>query len=306
MKTKIIFLVGPTATGKTEIAVALARKINAEIISCDSMQVYKGMDTITSKPPFLLRKRIPHHLISVVSADKEYNVSRYYKEVCRKIKEIQKRSKIPLVVGGSGLYMSILIDGIFQGASANKVVRNRLYRQAVELGGEYLYNRLKKIDPKAALKIHSHDTRRIIRALEVFETTSQPISKLQKKRKGLSEEYEIKVFGLNRQRHKLYQKIEKRVDRMFAEGLVPEIKRLLKLKLSRTAGSAIGLKEIKGYLDGLYGLDEASRLMKRNTRLYAKRQLTWFRKDKRINWIAIGGKEKPLSVANRIFEKINS
>jgi tRNA dimethylallyltransferase len=306
MRTKIVFLVGPTAIGKTEISVALARKINAEIISCDSMQVYKGMDTITSKPTLLLRKIIPHHLISIVSPDKEYCVFRYYKEVCRKIKEIQKRSKIPLVVGGSGLYMSILIDGIFQSASPDKVIRNRLYRQAKELGGEYLYNRLKNIDPKAALKIHPHDTKRIIRALEVFETTTQPISKLQKQRKGLSEEYEIKIFGLNRERHKLYQRIEKRVDRMFAQGLVSEIKRLLKLKLSKTARCAIGLKEIKGYLDGLYDLEEAKCLIKRNTRLYAKRQLTWFRKDRRIDWLEIRDKEKPTLVANRIFKKLLS
>ena len=264
------------------------------------------MDTVTSKPSPFLRKRIPHHLISVVSPNKEYNVSRYYKEVCRKIKEIQKRNKIPLVVGGSGLYMSILIDGIFPGASANMVIRNRLYRQAAERGCEYLYNRLKNIDPKAALKIHPHDTRRIIRALEVFETTSQPISQLQKKRKGLSEEYEIKIFGLNRKRDKLYRRIEKRVDRMFAQGLVPEIKRLLRLKLSKTARFAIGLKEIKGYLDGLYDLEEAKRLIKRNTRLYAKRQMTWFRKDKRINWIDVGDKEKPLSVANRILEELKT
>lgn len=304
MKTKIVFLVGPTATGKTAVAVTLAKKINAEIISCDSMQVYKSMDIITSKPPLLLKKIIPYHLINIVSPEKEYSVWRYYKDVVRKIKEIQRRDKIPLVVGGTGLYMSILIDGIFKSASPSEVIRNRLYRQAEELGSESLYNRLKNIDPKAALKIHPHDTKRIIRALEVFETTTQPISKLQKQRKGLSEEYEIKIFGLNMERDKLYQRIDARVNRMFTKGLVFEVKRLLKLKLSKTAHYAIGIKEIKGYLDGLYDLKEAERLMQKNTRNYAKRQLTWFRKDRRINWINIGDKDKPIEIASRILSKL--
>ncbi|MDP2938125.1 MAG: tRNA (adenosine(37)-N6)-dimethylallyltransferase MiaA [Candidatus Omnitrophota bacterium] len=306
MKPRIIFLVGPTAIGKTEIAVAIAKKINAEIISCDSMQVYKGMDIITSKPPFALRRTTPHHLISAISPDKEYNVSRYYKDVVRKIKEILKRGKIPLIVGGTGLYMSILIDGIFKSSASSKVIRNRLYRQAERLGNEYLYNRLKDIDPEATSKIHPHDTKRIVRALEVFEATGQPISKLQKQRKGLSQDYDIKIFGLNMPREKLYQKIEERVERMFTNGLVDEAKRLLKLKLSKTAAYAIGIKELKGYLDGLYDLDEAKRLIKRNTRLYAKRQLTWFRKDKRISWFGVGEKETPASVANRIFKKLRT
>ncbi len=297
MKRKIVFLVGPTAIGKTDVAIALGKKINAEIIACDSMQVYKGMDIITSKPPLALRKRIPHHLISIISTDKEYNVSTYYKDVARKIKEILKRGKIPLITGGTGLYMSILIDGIFKSSAPSKMVRNRLYRRAEERGSEYLYNRLNEIDPQAALKIHPHDTKRIVRALEVFETTGQLISRLQKQRKGLSGVYDIKIFGLNMSREKLYQKIEERVERMFAHGLVGEVERLLKSKLSKTATYAIGLKELKGYFDNLYGLDEAKRMVKRNTRLYAKRQLTWFRKDKKINIVLA-------QVSEAFYEKI--
>ncbi|PIP20821.1 MAG: tRNA (adenosine(37)-N6)-dimethylallyltransferase MiaA [Candidatus Omnitrophica bacterium CG23_combo_of_CG06-09_8_20_14_all_40_11] len=306
MKPRIIFLVGPTAIGKTEIAVAIAKKIDAEIISCDSMQIYKGMDIITSKPPLALREIVRHHLISAVSADKEYNVSKYYKDAARKLKEILKRGKVPLIVGGTGLYMSILIDGIFKSNASNKVIRNRLYRQAEGLGNEYLYNRLKDIDLEAAAKIHPHDTRRIVRALEVFQTSGEPISKLQKQRKGLSQDYNIKIFSLNMPREKIYQRIEERVEKMFSKGLVGEVKRLLKSKLSKTATYAIGIKELKGYLDGLYDLEEAKLLIKRNTRLYAKRQLTWFRKDKRINWIEVGEKEKPAAIANKILRKLKN
>jgi len=303
-KNRIIFIVGPTAVGKTEVALNLAKKINAEIISCDSMQLYKGMDIITSKPSLAIRKTIPHHLIDIVSPLRKYNVSKYRQETMRKIKEILTKDKIPLVVGGTGLYMSILIDGIFKAKSQNKSIRGRLYKQAKKLGSEFLYKRLQNVDSEAALKIHPHDTKRIIRALEVFETTGQPISKLKKQRKGLDPDYEIKIFCLNIKRDKLYQRITERVENMFARGLVKEIKKLLKLKLSKTAQAAIGIKELKGYFNGLYDLEEAKRLIKRNTRLYAKRQLTWFRKDKRIKWIEVGEKEKLQAVARRIWNAL--
>lgn len=303
MKPRIIFLVGPTGVGKSLTAVCLAKKINAEIISCDSMQVYKGMDIITSKPPMASRKIIPHHLVSTISPDKEYNVWRYYKDVTRKIKEIVRHGKAPLITGGTGLYMSILIDGIFKSSASKRAIRNRLYKQAKERGSGYLYDRLKVLDSHAASKIHPHDTKRIVRALEVFQTTGQTISKLQKQRKGLGEEYDIKVFCLDMPRERLYQRIDERVEKMFSQGLVAEVKRLLKSKLSKTAAYAIGIRELRGYFEGLYDLEEAKRLIKRNTRLYAKRQLTWFRKDKRIEWIELKDKEKPTSVANRIVKE---
>lgn len=304
MKPRIIFLVGPTAVGKSETAVCLAKRINAEIISCDSMQVYKGMDIITSKPPLASRRIIPHHLLSVISPDKEYCVFRYYKDASPKIKEILRRAKTPLIAGGSGLYMSILIDGIFKSAKPRKAIRNRLYQQAEELGSEYIYKRLKDIDPEAAAKIHLNDTKRIVRALEVFEVTGQTISQLQKQRRELGQEYDIKVFGLNMEREKLYRRIDERVEKMFNQGLVAEVKCLLKSKLSKTAAYAIGIKEAKGYLDGLYDLEAAKRLAKRNTRLYVKKQLTWFRKDKRINWIQVGDKEKPITIAKKILKSL--
>lgn len=304
MKPRIILLVGPTAVGKSETAVCLAKRINAEIISCDSMQVYKGMDIITAKPPLVSRRIIPHHLLSVISPDKQYCVFRYYKDASPKIKEILRRGKTPLIAGGSGLYMSILIDGLFKSAKPREAIRNRLYQQAEELGSEYIYKRLKDIDPEAAAKIHPHDTKRIIRALEVFEVTGQTISQLQKQKRGLGQEYDIKVFGLNMAREKLYRRIDERVEKMFNQGLVAEVKCLLKSKLSKTAAYAIGIKELKGYFDDFYDLEEAKHMIKRNTRLYAKRQLTWFRKDRRINWIEVGDKEKPKEIAYRIWKEL--
>jgi tRNA dimethylallyltransferase len=306
VREDIIFLIGPTAVGKTEIAVCLAKKINAEIISCDSMQIYRGMDILTSKPSQFLRKNTPHHLLSIISSKKEYNVSRYYKDTAIKVKKIIKRGKVPLIVGGTGLYISILLDGIFKAKTQNKIIRSRLYKEAKNRGSEHLYKRLQEVDAEAALKIHPHDTKRIIRALEAFQTCGKPISQLQKERKGLNDEFDIKIFGLNMERGKLYERIERRIDKMFNQGLLEEAKKLLKLKLSKTARYAIGINEIKGYLDGQYGLEEAKRLMKKNTRHYAKRQLTWFRKDKRIEWVEIKDKEAPESVANRIFKKLRN
>ena len=301
---KLIFLVGPTASGKSQVALALAKKISAEIISCDSMQVYQGMDILTSKVTRVFRRKIPHHLIDIISPDKEYNVALFCKETRKQIKEILRRGKKVLLVGGTGLYILSLIDGIFKLKSQDKLLRRKLSLEAQKSGSRTLHARLQKCDPPAAAKIHPHDTRRIIRALEVFYTTGKPISALQKEKQGLKDEYEVAVFGLNMPRSQLYQRIDARVDRMLAKGLVKEVRKLLKFKLSKTARAALGIKEISGYLDGLYDLACARRLIKQNTRRYAKRQLTWFRKDKRITWIDITDKEKPQETARKIWNAL--
>jgi tRNA dimethylallyltransferase len=268
------------------------------------MQVYKGMDILSSKPPKVLRKKLRHHLIDIIPATQEYNVSRYRHDALRSIKRILKKGKVPLFVGGTGLYMSILIDGIFNLKAKNKDIRAKLSQKAQNLGSHYLHERLKKVDPQAASKIHPNDTKRIIRALEVFQISGQPISKLQNVRHGLAAKFDINIFCLNMERHKLYQRIEKRVDKMFSQGLLQEVKQLLKLKLSQTARFAIGIRELKGYFEGRYGVDEAKRLIKKNTKLYAKRQLTWFRKDKRIKWIKVSDNEKPKEVSERIWKEL--
>ena len=300
----IIFLVGPTAVGKTEAAFFVAKRIKAEIISCDSMQVYKGMDIISSQPPVSLRKKLPHHLIGYLSPGKENNVSQYRKEALKIIKDILKEGKVPLFVGGTGLYMSVLIDGIFESDARDPVLRKQLYELASVKQIRYLHERLAKVDPDSAANIHPNDTRRIIRALEVFQLTGKPISLLKKNRSGLSSEYKVRIFCLNMDREVLYERINRRVEKMFSAGLIKEVKRLQKRKLSSTASCAIGIKELKGYFDGLYDLEEVKRLMKLNTRHYAKRQLTWFKKDKRIKWIEVGGLEKPREVANKVLTRM--
>jgi len=295
-KPKVIFLLGPTAVGKTEFALKAAKRIGAEIISCDSMQIYKGMDIISSKPSAIIRKKIPHFLIDVISPKKEFNVSTYRLRALKAIKQIRNRKRVPLFVGGTGLYASAVLDGVFKGPGEDKRIRSRLYQQATEKGAEYLYRRLIKVDPEAAEKIHPNDIKRVTRALEVWIKTKKPISRWQKKRQGIANNYDIEIYCLDMPRDELYSRINQRVDKMFRDGLVNEVGRLLKNGLSKTAACAIGINEIKGYLEKRYGLDEAKELIKRHTRRYAKRQITWFRKDKRISWIKSGNHKSRLSL----------
>jgi len=303
-KKSVIFLVGPTACGKSQIAVNLAKKINAEIISCDSMQIYKGMDILTSKPSPCLLKKVKHHLINIYPVSREFNVVKYRRLAIKKIKQIHHRGKIPLFVGGTGFYMSIILDGIFSEKSKDTALRQRLWQEAQRYTGERLYRRLKKIDPLAAARIHPHDLRRVIRALEVCIKTGRPISELQKKRRGIFEQYHVRIFGLKREKADLKKRIQQRVKKMWALGLLEEVRRLLKLPLSRTAGYAIGIREIKGYLNGEYNIAEAKHLIERSTWLYAKRQMTWFKKDKRIEWISLRPKDSIEKAAQKIWKRL--
>ncbi|MFA6129845.1 MAG: tRNA (adenosine(37)-N6)-dimethylallyltransferase MiaA [Candidatus Omnitrophota bacterium] len=305
LKKKIIFLIGPTAVGKSAIAIHLARKINAEIISCDSMQVYNSMDIVTSQPSCAQRKKVKHHLLGVINPAKEYNVARYRKDALSICNKLFSKGRFPLFVGGAGLYYSVIIDGIFPSGPENKLIRARLYKQLSLKGNKYLYEKLSKVDPLSAQKIHPNDARRLIRALEVYMETGLPISVLQRSRVGLGNEYEIKIFALNTNRQDLYDKINQRVGKMFNSGLINEVRNLLKHKLSKTALCAIGVPELEGYFNGKYSLDDARSLIQRNSRRYAKRQLTWFRKDKRIEWINIRNKETAKEVAKRIWKKLS-
>ena len=276
----IIFIVGPTAVGKSELALALAQEIRGEIISCDSMQVYREISIANNKPSQKNLTKIPHHLINIISVKEEFDVVRFNDLAIQAIKDIHKRQRVPIIVGGSGLYMQVLLDGIFKGTSKDEALRLRLLKEKPE----NLYQRLKDIDPKAALKIHANDTKRIVRALEVWEKEGQAISQLQSKRQGLWGNYDIFIFGLTRDREQLYGMINQRVEDMFKEGLVDEVKKISSLRLSQTAERIIGVREVEGYLKGKYDLNHAKELMKMNTRRYAKRQGTWFKKEKRIEW----------------------
>jgi len=298
---RVVFLVGPTAIGKTEVALRLAKRINAEIISCDSMQVYREMNIISDKPSLAQRRTIPHYLIDEVSVQRRFSVADYQRKAQEAIKRIHQKGKVALVVGGAGLYMQVLLDGIFSQNKKDILTREKLYRQAKRFGNIYLYNRLMKVDPRAASKIHPNDLRRIIRALEVFDTTGAPISKLQKKRHGgILRKFDIKIIGLICDRDELYRRVNLRVQRMFRKGLVNEVKKLLNKKLSQTASCAIGVKETKDYLMGKCNLDQVKRQLKRASRHFAKRQLTWFRKEKRIDWVKILGQDSPSVIADRL------
>jgi len=280
----IIFIAGPTACGKTELAGILAQQLNAEIISCDSMQVYKEPEILTAKPLSQWLKKIPHHFINIVSVESPYSVYDYYQKATIKIEELLLQGKNVIVCGGTGMYMKAVLDGIFEGSGKNEAVRAKLEAQS----NAELYRELQKVDLISAQKISPNDKRRLVRALEVYRTSGVTISQRQKEISGLWGKRDIRIFGLKLERKLLYARIDKRVDAMFEAGAVEEAKRLLQLKLSLTAEKIIGIKEIKSYLDGAVSLDEAKAAMKNNTRHYAKRQMTWFKKDKRIKWIDVG------------------
>jgi tRNA dimethylallyltransferase len=287
MLKKILTILGPTASGKTKVSLEIADKINGEIISADSRQVYKFMDIGTAKPSLEQRKRIPHHLIDIVEPDKYFSAADYSTRARRAIKEILSRGKEPLIVGGSGLYLRALFKGFFKGPGRDENLRRKLKEKAEKFGTESLYQELKEKDPEAAEKIGPHNLVRIIRALEVYELSGQRISELQKKGEYPSREFEFIKIGLKIDREKLYQRIDQRVEDMISSGLVDEVESL-KIRgydLSLAPLRTFGYKEIFQYLEGEISLDEAKEKIKLNTRHFAKRQLTWFRKEEGTIWI---------------------
>lgn len=297
-------MVGPTAVGKTELALKLAPQIAAEIISCDSMQVYVGMDIGTSKPTLQQRGLVKHHLVDSIFTRQEYSAADYREDANRIIRQLFRESKTPLVVGGSGLYYKALVDGIFAGPAKNPQLRHELYMEARTKGNEFLYGKLQELDPDTAVKLHPNDTRRIVRALEVYYSSGVPISLLRKKTVGLANEFDIIVWGLNRPRNELYQRIEERVEEMFDSGIVEEVKRLKENAITQIAQQSLGYKEVLSFLEGRFALDETKELLKRNTRRFAKRQLTWFRADKRIEWIGLDENTDLDNLAEQLAGKI--
>ena len=300
----IVFIVGPTGVGKSDAACLLAHNIGGEIVSCDAMQVYREVNVACDKPSKEDRQRIPHHMLDVVSVTEEFDVAAFRRLAIAVIDDIISRGKVPIVVGGSGMYVSVLLDGIFESGTPNETLRGQLYKQAERDGSVVLHNQLTAVDPEAAAKIHANDVKRIVRALEVNLNLNKPISKLQKERDGLWGKYPIKIFALNRDREKLYARVEARIDRMFTNGLVEEVRHLSQMPLSRSAATLIGIPEVSGFLKGEYDLERAKYLMKLNTRHYAKRQLTWFRRDERLTWIDLAEGETVESVVARMDVRI--
>ena len=286
-KDTVIFIVGPTAVGKTRLSIKLANRIDGEIISCDSMQIYRGMEILSQAPTNLERNTVRHHLVAELSPAREYNAAVFRSKARNLIDDIIKRKKNPIVVGGSGLYMKALVDGLFPSPKADLNFRSRMQGFIAIHGARALYKKLSKIDPHAAKKIHPNDARRIIRALELYNATGKTMTRLKRSTKGLKDVYRIKIFGLISPREEIYDDINSRVEQMFADGAIDEVKRLRKRRLSKTSKALLGLKEIDGYLRGDYDLEAAKSLIRRNTRRFAKRQLTWFRHDKRVKWFDV-------------------
>ncbi len=299
-QSKIIFIVGPSAVGKSTAGILLAKALNAEIVSCDAMQVYREVNIASDKPSLQVRSQIKHHALDLVSVTENFNVAQYAKEALKAISDIQARGKLPIVLGGSGMYMGILLDGIFDGNLTDAPLRETLEREAKQLGGLAMHERLHILDPKAAHVIHPNNLKRVIRALEVATLSGKPFSELQQQRSGLWSQYDIKVIGLNRPREILYERVDARVDHMFEAGLVEEIRAIHALDLSPTAQGLIGVNQVGGFLKGQYDLERAKYLMKRDTRHYVKRQLTWFNREERLQWIDIGLKDASSAVVKQI------
>jgi len=286
----VVLIVGPTCSGKTYLSLKLAQLIPAEIISADSRQIYKLLHIGTAKPSRNQLEKVPHHLIDILDPSENYDASLFEKDAEKVIEEIFKKNKTPIVVGGSGLYIKALIDGIFDTADKDEEYRLELHQKRKEFGNEFLYEELKKIDPKSAAKMLPQNWKRVMRALEVFHTTGEQIWKHHQKQSTEKEKkYLFSQFGLNWERKTLYENIDKRVDEMIENGFVDEVKNVLSKGYDKNLNSlnTVGYKEIIQYLEKEISLERAIELVKRNTRHYAKRQMTWFKKDERIQWFEV-------------------
>ena len=305
---RALAITGPTASGKTALSLAVARALNCEIISCDSMQIYKGMDIATAKPTAEEMCGVPHHLIDFLERDKAFSVADYVELAGEKIRDIHSRGKLPVVVGGTGLYISSLIDNIqFPDIKSDPEIRSRIEREIEEKGCEAVFERLKNCDPETAQELHPNNTVRVIRALEVFEITGRKLSEFKEESRLVPSPYDALIFGLNfNDRQKLYDRINLRVDIMIENGLINESKEVFESVKMRTAANAIGYKELIPFFENKAELDDCIEKIKLETRRYAKRQLTWFRKNAKIRWIMLDefdNKEKILDYCKKNIAK---
>ncbi|MFC3039999.1 tRNA (adenosine(37)-N6)-dimethylallyltransferase MiaA [Virgibacillus xinjiangensis] len=285
MKQTVIAIVGPTAVGKTKLGVEVAKRFNGEVISGDSMQVYKGMDIGTAKATKSEMQGIPHHMIDIKNPDEPFSVADFQYHVRRCITEISTRGKLPILVGGSGLYIqSILYDYQFTEQKRNDALTLHYERIIAEQGIDPLYSKLEKVDPVQAAKIHPNNHRRVMRALEIFETTGQTMTDYLKQQESPSL-YHHQLIGLEMERELLYQRINERVDQMVAKGLVSEVEQLYQYGYQNSQSmNAIGYKEIIPYIEGDQSLEQCVAILKRNSRRYAKRQFTWFKNKMDVEW----------------------
>jgi len=284
-KNPIIVILGPTASGKTALSIKIAHLINGEIVSTDSRQIYKGMEIGTDAIQKNKREGIKHHMLGIVSPDREFSLAEYKDEALKKTKEIKKRKHIPILVGGTGLYISSLVEGYdVPRIPPDKALREKLYREAEKKGKKCLHDKLKKLDPISAEKIHQNNVRYVVRALEI----NLHSGKEKQDKKAQNPQFNVLMIGIDWPREKLYERINKRVEEQEYRGLIKEVKSLLSKGYSEAlpSMSSLGVKELIPYIKGEKTLEECKELLKKNTRNYAKRQLTWFHRYKNVIWIS--------------------
>ena len=289
----VVVLVGPTAIGKSQVAIEMAREMGTEVLTADSRQVYRGMDIGTDKPTFAERQGIPHQLIDLVEPDQLFNVGDYRRHAVQEIDRLHQQGRIPLIAGGTGLYIRAVLRGLWSGPAADWTFRDRLTQEAKEKGATFLYQELKKVDPQLAQQLHPRDHVKIQRGLEVFHLLGTPLSQSHQHHGFQEIPYTSCMVGLTMERECLYKRIEARVDLEIAKGLLQETQELLNRGFPRTLRSmtSLGYRQFSGYLAGEYSYDEAVCILKRDTRHFAKRQMTWFRKEPSIQWLTVAEDE---------------
>ena len=289
-KEPLVILTGPTAVGKTKLSIALAKAIGGEIISADSMQVYRHMDIGSAKIRLEEMEGIPHYLVDVLEPWEEFHVVRFQQMAKEAMKKIREHGHIPILVGGTGFYIQAIVKDIDFTENEASPYREELTRLAEEKGADFLYEKLQKVDPKSAQIIHAHNVKRIIRALEFYQMTGKKISEHNKEQREKSSPYQFTYFVLQDERTKLYKRIEARIDEMLQDGLIEEVTALKEMGLKRGMVSmqGLGYKEILAYLDGECTLEEAVEILKRDTRHFAKRQITWFKREEDVIWLDKG------------------
>jgi len=305
MREKLVVLIGPTAVGKTKMSIELAKQLDAEIISGDSMQIYRGMDIGTAKITRDEMQGIPHHLIDMKDPAESFSVAEFQQIVRPLIREIARRGKLPMIVGGTGLYIqSVIYDYRFTDVPSDEAYRRKLRQLAEENGEMGLFEQLKKIDPESAARIHPHNIRRVIRALEIYHCTGKTMTEWQQTQ-TTELLYDVAIIGLTMEREQLYCRINERVEQMLADGLLEEVKSLYDRGLSDCQSiQAIGYKELYAYLDGHISFEEAVEQLKQNSRRYAKRQLTWFRNKMPVRWFDMTDPTKFIETRDEILQYI--
>jgi tRNA dimethylallyltransferase len=304
-KPDIVVVCGPTGIGKTTAAIRLAEAFSGEIVGADSMQIYQLMEIGTAKPTPEEQARIPHHMIDIISPDAPFDAARYEKMAREIILDLYKLEKLPIVAGGTGFYIKALTQGLFGTAPNDPAIRERLRKEAADVGNDIIFQRLKDCDPATAQKLHPNDTYRILRALEVYEITGKPISSHQANHRFHDRPFRQLTIGLTMPREVLYERIDARVDAMLKEGLLDEVRKLLDKGYAPSLKSmqSIGYRHMVDFIQGHLSWEEAVRTMKRDTRRYAKRQMTWFKTDPDIHWVAPDRIEEMKQLVKTFLEK---